>query len=93
MRIAIGITNPDVWHNLDVFLDGKLLDREHFAVLEADDCGGRVRYIPLVRDDMGRQEYEIEENGGDYRRKHVIVHGKVEFRDRVHFYRGAENAL
>jgi hypothetical protein len=83
MRITLGKTNPDVWHNLDVFLNGKLLDREHYGILEADDVGGYVRYIMFERSVEGRQEAVLDDTGGDLKRKVFVVGGKVELRDRA----------
>jgi len=94
MRIAIGTTNPNIWHNLDVFLDGKLLDPEHFGIMEADDVKGYVVYLALERDANGRQDFTLDHTpDGNLRRRRVKANGVVEFRDRAFLHPGAENCL
>jgi hypothetical protein len=87
MRIALGKTNPDVWHNLDVFLNGKLLDREHYGVIEADDVTGFVRYVMFDRSKDGQHEIVLDD--ADLAQEKIFkVQGKVELRDRAFVYCG-----
>jgi len=87
MKIILGKTNPDVWHNLDVFLDGKLLDREHYGVIEADDVTGCVRYVMFNRSNDGLHAIVLDD--ADLSQEKIFkVYGKVELRDRAFVYCG-----
>jgi hypothetical protein len=50
-----GLTNQDVMRNIDVYLDGKYLDPEHYGVVTADDKTGEVEYIMFERGSDGQR--------------------------------------
>jgi hypothetical protein len=60
MRIVLGITNPDVMHNIDVYLDGKLLDSERYGIVSADDVAGCVEYVMFDRTPEGYRHVATE---------------------------------
>jgi hypothetical protein len=95
MRMIRGLTNQDVMRNIDVYLDGKYLDHEHYGVVTADDKTGEVEYIMFERGTDGQRRVVTETVGCSMtlsppitekeveahieRWKLFKVHGQVEF--------------
>jgi hypothetical protein len=64
MKIILGVTNHDVMRNIDVYLDGKLLDHGNYGIVMADDRTGEVEYIMFERGPDGQRRV-VEEKEGD----------------------------
>jgi hypothetical protein len=60
MRIIRGATNQWVMADIDVYLDGKLLDAEHHCILMADDRTGEVEYAMFEQDAQGNRQIVTE---------------------------------
>jgi hypothetical protein len=86
MRITFGEVSPELMKRLEVYLDGKLLDDEHYAITQADDKEGFVRYW-LITPDGTIDAIKFLRTGKRPRTlkvfpKIITARGRVEFKGR-----------